>query len=449
MYHTPFHLLANPFHETCDPAITSWVESAAAADGDFPLQNLPFASFRENRQASPWRIGVAIGNRVLDLAGAAEDGLLDTLPPDVLQAAHGATLNGVIALGVRTVGAVRHAVHRLLRADAARPVQTRVARHLLDADAIEYRLPASVGNFTDFFASAFHAGNVARLRNPDAELPSNYSHAPLAYHGRASSLVVSGTTVPRPRGPRRGSVAPIYQPTERLDYEVELGLLIGQGSTFGTPVGITAARSHLVGACLLNDWSARDIQAFESQPLGPFLSKSFATTLSPWMVTVQALEPFRRPAAPRSEGTPAAMRHLLDDEDQAAGAWSVTVEAWLTTRTMREMYLSPFRLSVADAASLFWTPAQLVTHQTSNGCNLQTGDLLATGTISGPEPGSFGSLLEITRGGREPLILPTGERRGFLEDDDEVTLRAYCSAPGAARIGFGECRGRIAPASPL
>jgi fumarylacetoacetase len=449
MYHTLFQPMPPPAHETCDPAIASWVDSANTADGDFPLQNLPFASFREPRQGSPWRIGVAIGNRVLDLSAAAEDGLLDALPPEVLHAVRGATLNGVLALGTRAVGVVRHAVHRLLRADSARSLQTRVAHRLLDEEALEYRLPASVGNFTDFFSSAFHASNVARLRNPDAELPSNYSHAPLAYHGRASSLIVSGTAVPRPRGPRRGSVAPTYQPTERLDYEVELGLFIGSGSTFGMPVSIGAARSHLVGACLLNDWSARDVQAFESQPLGPFLSKSFATTLSPWMVTVQALEPFRSPAAARPEGTPTAMRHLLDDEDQAAGAWSITIEAWLTTRTMREMYLNPFRLSVADAASLFWTPAQLVTHQTSNGCNLQTGDLLGTGTISGPSPGSFGSLLEITRGGREPLILPTGERRGFLEDDDEITLRGYCSAPGAARIGFGECRGRIAPASPL
>ena len=434
--------------DTCDPSTASWVRSANTTGTDFPLQNLPLGVIREHH-GSPWRIGVAIGDRVLDLGGCAEDGLLNSLSPELRQAVQRENLTALMALGTSPIGSLRLAIHTLLRSDAPGPTQTRVAHRLLDADAVEYGLPASVGSFTDFFSSAFHAGNVARLRNPDASLPSSYAHAPLAYQARASSLVISGTDIPRPRGPRRGTVGPTYQPTERLDYEVELGLFVGAGSALGMPVRIDQARSHLVGACLVNDWSARDIQAFESQPLGPFLSKSFATTISPWMVTVQALEPFRVPAASRPEGTEPALRYLVDEDDQAHGAWTITLEAWLSTRTMREMYLSPLRLSLADVRSLFWTPAQLVTHQTANGCNLRPGDLLATGTVSGPDAGSFGSLLEIARGGRAPLTLPTGEKRAFLEDDDEVTLRGYCSAPGAVRIGFGECRGRIVPARPI
>ena len=438
--------MTNSSDETCDPSITSWVPSANTSDTDFPLQNLPLAVVRESPSGSPWRIGVAIGDRVLDLGGCAEDGLLPSLSHELRDAVTQPTLNDVMTFGSTHVGRLRQAVHALLRADAPGPTQTSLARRLLDAESVVYALPAAVGNFTDFFSSAFHAANVARLRNPDATLPSNYPYAPLAYHARASSLVVSGTDIPRPRGPLRGSVAPTYQPTDRLDYEVELGLFVGKGSAFGVPVRIDEARAHLVGVCLLNDWSARDIQAFESQPLGPFLSKSFATTISPWVVTAQALEPFRVPVPPRAEDVAPPLAHLVDPEDQAHGAWAITLEVRLTTRTMREMYLAPFRLSQADARSLFWTPAQLVTHQTSNGCNLQPGDLLGTGTVSGPDRGSFGSLLEITRGGREPLTLPTGEQRRFLEDDDEVTLSAFCSAPGAARIGFGECRGRVVPA---
>ncbi len=438
-----------PHDDTTDPAITSWVASANAADTDFPLQNLPLGIVREPRAGSPWRIGVAIGEHVLDVGGCVEDGLLDTLAPDLRHAAKQATLNDVMALGSPRVGSLRQAVHTLLRGDSTRPNQAAVARRLLDADTTEYTLPAAVGSFTDFFASSFHASNVARLRNTEATLPSNYAYAPLAYQGRASSLMISGADIPRPRGPHRGSHAPFYGPTERLDYEVELGWFLGKGSTLGVPVRIDEAASYLIGACLLNDWSARDVQSFESQPLGPFLSKSFATTISPWIVTVQALEPFRVPAAPRADDITPALRYLVNADDQAHGAWTVTLEASITSRTMREMYLAPLRLSQADARSLFWTPAQLVTHQTSNGCNVNAGDLLGTGTVSGAEAGSFGSLLEITRGGREPFKLPTGEARSYLEDDDEVTLRAYCSAPGATRIGFGECRGRVVPARAL
>jgi fumarylacetoacetase len=441
--------MTNRQDDTCDPSITSWVTSANASDTDFPLQNLPLGIVREHHAGSGWRVGMAIGDRVLDVGGCAEDGLLDSLSAGIRHALKQPALNPLMALGTSQVGSLRLAVHTLLRADAAPSRQTAVARRLVDAESVEFGLPALVSSFTDFFASAFHAGNVARLRNPVATLPSNYPYTPLAYQARASSLVVSGTAVTRPRGPRKGTVSPTYQPTERLDYEVELGLFVGTGTTLGVPVPIDKARSHLIGACLVNDWSARDVQAFESQPLGPFLSKNFATTISPWIVTVQALEPFRVPAAVRTEGEAPALRHLVDEDDEAHGAWTITLEAWLSTRTMREMYLAPVRLSQADTRSLFWTPAQLVAHQTSNGCNLQPGDLLGTGTVSGPDRESLGCLLEITRGGRAPLTLPTGEKRAFLEDDDEVTLRGYCSAPGAVRIGFGECRGRIAPARPL
>jgi len=434
-----------PTEETCDPSIESWVTSAGAADSDFPLQNLPLGVVRDRNAQQSWRIGTAIGDQVLDLSGCSEDDLLH-LGADIRAALSQPTLNALMALGSAQVGLLRQRVHALLRDDAAEAVRSRVSRWLIDTGDVEHALPARIGNFTDFFSSIHHATNVVRLRNPDASLPSNFVHAPLGYHGRASSIAISGTPVVRPNGPRRGTGSGVvYAPTERLDFEVELGLFIGTGTALGTPVHVRAARSHLVGVCLLNDWSARDIQSFESQPLGPFLSKSFTTSISPWVVTTQALEPFRVRATGRPEFD-APLPHLFDEEDQARGAWTIVLETSLTSRTMRELEMAPALLSTSDARTLFWTPAQLVAHHTSNGCNLDPADVLGTGTVSGPEANSRACLLEITRGGREPLTLPTGETRAFLKDDDEVTLRAYCSAPGAKRIGFGECRGRVAPA---
>ncbi|MEQ1757404.1 MAG: fumarylacetoacetase [Vicinamibacterales bacterium] len=426
--------------------MTSWIASANVPDTDFPLHNLPFGIFRVRGSNAPWRPGVAIGDSVLDLGRCAESDLLNDLAPGLRRVLTQPTLNALFETGADGVRLVRTAVQRLLDAEASRSRQASASALIFDADACEHALPVTVSNFSDFFASVHHARNISKLRDINAPLPPGYPYAPLAYHGRASSLQVSGTPVPRPWGPRRSSTGPLYAPTDRLDYEVELGLIIGAPSALGTPVPIRGARQHIAAVCLLNDWSARDVQSFESQPLGPFLSKSFATSISPWLVTTDALEPFSAPAAVRSDIAVPALPHLVDADDQVRGAWRITVECWLTTRTMRESGIGPFQLSRSDAESLFWTPAQLVTHHTSNGCNLQTGDVIGTGTLSGPARDSLGCLLEITRGGREPLTLPTGEPRTYLKDEDEITLRGYCSAPGVARIGFGECRGRVVPA---
>ncbi len=434
--------------DTCDAALASWVTSANLADSDFPLQNLPLGIMRRTGGDRGSRIAVAIGEQALDLTGCASAGLLH-LPLPLADAIRHPSLQPLFSLGSNAVGQLRRTVQGLLRADASPELRSRVAPHLVVPVASE--LPMAFTGFTDFFASRHHATRVARLRQPDAGPPSHYAYAPLAYHGRASSIVVSGTHIPRPHGPRRSAGSIVFGPTERLDYEAEVGLVLGGTTEFGTAVPVRDARAHLVGACLVNDWSARDVQSFESQPLGPFLSKSFATSISPWVVTSQALEPFRVAPPVRPADTPAALPHLVDPDDQAAGAWRITVAVWLTSQTMREMDIAPIQLSTADAGSLFWTPAQLVAHYTSNGGPLRTGDLLATGTVSGAEAGSLGCLLEMTRGGREPLTLPTGESRGYLNDGDEITLRAWCEAPGRRRIGFGECRGRVVsplPASP-
>ena len=312
-------------------------------------------------------------------------------------------------------------------------------------------LPAAVGDYTDFYASVSHATNVGSMMRPDNPLLPNYKWVPIGYHGRSSSLVVSGTAVRRPIGQSSadGKGPPIVAPTARLDYEAEVGFLIGQGNAQGEPVAMAHAEEMIFGVCLLNDWSARDIQAWEYQPLGPFLSKNFATTLSPWVVTLEALEPFRAPAPSRPTGDPAPLPYLDSRKNAEAGAVAVTVEVYLSSARMRETGLAPLRLSRASAADLYWTPAQLLAHHTSNGCNLQPGDLLATGTISGPAKESRGCMLELTWRGAEPLALPGGETRKFLEDGDEVIMRGYCERDGAVRIGFGECRGVVVRNPPL
>lgn len=432
---------------TCDAAARSWVSSANVPGTDFPLQNLPFGIVRPAGTTHPWGPAVAIGDRVLDLRGCAAGGLLTLLEAPTRDALSGSTLNALMALGRPAVRALRQTLHGLLREDAAGELRAQVERHLLKASGVEHAPPVAVGDFTDFFASRYHATTVARLRQADAHLPPAYLHSPLAYQGRASSLTVSDTPVVRPWGPRRSRDGATYAPTERLDYEMELGFYVGLASTPGQPVPVDQADAHLFGVSLLNDWSARDVQAYEAQPLGPFLSKSFATTVSPWIVTLDALEPFRTAPGARDADVPPLMAYLRGG-DPPYGTWNVVVDATLSSRAMREMDLPPVRLSRTDMATLFWTPAQLVAHQTVNGCALRTGDLLATGTLSGPDAAAAGCLLELTRGGRQPLTLPTGETRQYLEDDDEVTLSASCSAPGAVRIGFGECRGRISAARP-
>jgi len=439
-------MLSSPQDDTCDPSRSSWVPSASIASTDFPLQNLPFGVFSRSGEEGTWQIGVAIGQEVLDVRGCASDGLLGPLAAPLGAALAAPTLNQLLGLGSEAVGQVRRLIHSLLREDAAHERRERTARYLVPASRVRLGLPTQVGDFTDFFASVDHALRVVRLRNPDATLPASYPYAPLAYHGRAGTMVPTGTAIQRPYGPSRGPMGPRYAPTGRLDHEAELGLVVAGDTTAGRRLTPAEARHHIAGVCLLNDWSARDVQGFEAQPLGPFLSKSFATTMGAWMVTRQALAPFRRPAAPHPAEWPGPLPHLLDALDQQQGAWAITVEVSLQSRVMRELDLPAVRLSMASAASLFWTPAQLVSHQTANGCRLRSGDIIATGTVSGPDEDGRSTLVEITRGGREALVLPSGESRAYLHDGDEVLVRGWCEANDAVRIGFGECRGEIVAA---
>jgi fumarylacetoacetase len=343
--------------------------------------------------------------------------------------------------------ALRRAVSRLLAADqSGRAVDSAAGPHLLmPMSDVQMLLPAEVGDYTDFYASVFHASNVGALFRPDNPLLPNYKWVPIGYHGRASSLVPGGTTVRRPRGQVRPDPngPPQFGPSTRLDYELELGLFIGPGNPLGEAVPIGAAERRIFGVCLVNDWSARDIQAWEYQPLGPFLAKNFATTVSPWVVTLEALAPFRTAPRPRPPEDPAPLPYLDDPGDRTAGAFDITLEVSLSSAAMRARGVAPMLLSRSRAADLYWTPAQLVAHHTSNGCNLRPGDLLASGTVSGPTPDTLGCLLELTRGGRQSLELPGGEKRMFLEDGDEVLLRGWCQREGARRIGLGECVGRV------
>jgi fumarylacetoacetase len=374
------------------------------------------------------RIGVAIGDEVLDLEACREDGLLAGLDEQTEAACGAHDLNELMEVG--DVGALRRALQELLREKSG------AERHLHKNNDVEMLLPARIGDYTDFYASVHHATNVGSMFRPDNPLLPNYKWIPIGYHGRASSIVVSGTPVKRPSGQTRDDAnqPPVFGPSKRLDYEMELGALIGRGNRLGEPIPIGDATNHLFGFCLVNDWSARDIQTWEYQPLGPFLAKSFATTISPWIVTKEALEPFRVKSAPRAEGDPAPLPYLADDV-----AYDINVEVWLKTAKMSE----PVRLSRGNVRDMYWTVAQLIAHHTSNGCNLRPGDLLAGGTISGTAKDSRGCLLELTWRGTEPLQLPGGETRKFLEDRDEVIMRGYCEREGL-RVGFGECRGTIA-----
>jgi fumarylacetoacetase len=422
----------------------SWVASAETPDTDFPLENLPFGVFADPTDAaSPGRVGVAIGDRILDLAAARDAGFLSG---SAEEGASGA-LDALIRRGPAAWQALRAQVTTLLTDGTSQGRRARESAEtlLVPMSAVDLRLPAAVGDYTDFYASIDHATNVGRLFRPDNPLLPNYKHVPIGYHGRASSLVVSGTPIRRPRGQSKlpDADAPVFGPTRSLDYEAEVGFFIGQGNALGSPIPIAEAESHIFGFCLVNDWSARDIQAWEYQPLGPFLGKSFATTVSPWIVPLDALAPFRVPISPRPAGDPAPLPYLTWSQDKTFDLW---IEVYLTTARMREANHAPVRLSRANFRDLYWTAPQMLAHHASNGCPLRPGDLLASGTVSGATPDSLGCLLELTRRGASPLTLPTGESRSFLADGDEVTLRAFCERPGARRIGFGECRGIVLPA---
>jgi fumarylacetoacetase len=434
-----------PIDGTHDASLESWVDSANAADTDFPVQNLPLGVFSRGGEARS-RIGCAIGDQVLDLKACAERGLLRGLPESVEAACRTASLNALMALEPRIRGTLRHRLSHLLRAEGG-PVTARGdAKDVLvpQSDA-EMRLPAEVGDYTDFYASIHHATNVGRMLRPDNPLLPNYRWIPIGYHGRASSLVVSGTAVRRPAGQTapQGDEPPGFGPSRSLDYELEVGAFLGPGNTLGTPIPLAEAEDHLFGLCLVNDWSARDVQRWEYQPLGPFLSKSFATSLSPWVVTAEALAPFRVPAFSRPKDDPAPLPHLTHEEDAARGGIDLRLEVGLSSEAMRRAGHPPMVVSYSNLKDIYWTLAQMVAHHSSNGCNLRPGDLIASGTVSGPEKENRGCLLERTWRGSEPLTLPTGEERRFLEDGDEVILRGHCERDGFVRIGFGECRGVV------
>lgn len=429
--------------ETHSPTLASWVASANG-HADFPIQNLPLGVFAPNGQVP--RGGIAIGEMILDLAGLAASGLLEGDALRAAQAASGATLNPLLALGAAPRRALRRRVSALLAEGAAERAQVEPLLH--PAASCTLHLPATVGDYTDFYAGIHHAVNVGRVFRPDNPLLPNYKHVPIGYHGRASSIRVSGADVRRPNGQRKPPTAdaPSFGPCRRLDFELEMGVWVGPGNDLGQPLSIAEAGEHIAGLCLLNDWSARDLQAWEYQPLGPFLAKNFLTTISPWIITSEALAPFRIPQPPRPEGDPRPLPYLWDEADQASGAFAIRLEAWLQTAEMARRKLEPVRLSRSAARHMYWTAAQLLTHHASNGCNLQPGDLLGTGTISAPTEDGFGSLLEITQGGQQPLELPTGETRSFLEDGDTLILSGTTEAEGFVSIGFGPCRGAIAPA---
>jgi len=431
---------------THDAALRSFVESANDAATDFPVQNLPLGVFRRGG-AGGGRIGSAIGDQVLDLAACAERGLLRGLPTEVEDACRSESLNALMALDARVRGTLRHRLSHLLR-DAGGLVTARSqASHVLvpRSDA-ELLLPAVVGDYTDFYASIHHATNVGKMLRPDNPLLPNYKWVPIGYHGRASSLVVSGSPIARPHGQTEPgeSGEPRFGPTRSLDYELEVAAFLGPGNPLGAPIPIGGAESQIFGLCLLNDWSARDVQKWEYQPLGPFLAKSFATSISPWVVTLEALAPYRVPAFARPEGDPQPLPYLMHEEDRAKGGIDLRLEVQLGTKAMRERGLAPFVVSRSNLRDVYWTLAQMVAHHSSNGCNLRPGDLIASGTVSGPAKENRGCLIERTWRGTEPLALPGGEERRFLEPGDEVILRGHCECPGFVRIGFGECRGMVA-----
>ena len=432
-------------NETHDAGLTSWVESANAPGCDFPLQNLPFCVFRRQGAAEGFRPGVAIGDKIVDLRALYEARVFDGRAQDALSTLAGNTLNEFMAAGRDVWASLRQALSRALRTGS--PHEAAMTPLLRRQALAEYGVPAQIGDYTDFYTSIHHASNAGKQFRPDNPLLPNYKWVPIGYHGRASSIIISGQAFARPQGQvlAQGAEAPELRPAQRLDYEAELGIFMGTGNALGVHIPLERAEDRVFGVCLLNDWSARDIQAWEYQPLGPFLAKSFASTISPWVVTLEALEPFRAKWT-RPADDPQPLPYLSSEENRAGGAFDIRLQTLLTTEASRAAGAAAAVLSETSFRHAYWTIAQLVAHQTVNGCNLRAGDLLGTGTQSGPTPEELGSLLELTAGGRDPLTLPWGEQRRFLEDGDEVILRGWCEAPGFARIGFGSASGTVMPA---
>src|SRR5450830_342780 len=436
-------------NETHDTGLRSWVASADAAGTDFPLQNLPYGVFRRKNNGEAFRAGVAIGDQVLDLRAAFESGAFggfgDTVHQAIVAATAGSNLNPLMELDAASWSALRLALSTLLRAGSVHQSQLESAL-LPQADA-EYALPAQIADYTDFYTSIHHATAIGKLFRPDNPLLPNYKWVPIGYHGRSSSIAVSGQQFRRPLGQTKPptSDTPVFGPCKRLDYEMEVGIFMGQGNAIGTAIGIDSAESHVFGLCLLNDWSARDVQAWEYQPLGPFLAKNFASTISPWIVTLEALAPYRA-AWTRESADPQPLPYLDSAALRSSGAFDVQLEVLLLTPAMRTAGLAPQRLSLANFKESYWSVSQLVAHHTVGGCNLCPGDLLGSGTQSGASPGAAGSLLELTAGGKQTISLAGGEKRLFLEDGDTIIMRGWAERPGLPRIGFGEVAGTILPA---
>jgi fumarylacetoacetase len=435
----------NPTH---DPLLRSWVKSANLADTDFPIQNLPFAIFRRAGSNETYRGGVAIGDQILDLRSVHSRCLFSALPQTALAACSEPTLNRFMALGHQSHSGLRQSLSDALREDS--PHSARLREDLVPQSEAEFNLPASIGDYTDFYASIHHASAVGRQFRPDNPLLPNYQWMPVAYHGRSSSIGVSEQLVHRPIGQSmpKDARTPMVGPSQRLDFELEAGIFIGPGNTLGTPISIEDAEDHIFGLCLLNDWSARDLQGWEYQPLGPFLGKNFATTISPWIVTLEALAPFRLPFS-RPSTDPQPLAYLDCPSMRATGSLDVHLEISLQTARMRMAGQAPQKIAASNLRHAYWTIAQMVAHHSVNGCNLRAGDLFGTGTLSGPSPAEAGSLLELTFGGRREISLSPTEVRRFLEDGDRVVLRAWCERAGCTRIGFGTASGTVLPARSL
>ncbi|MGI8408283.1 MAG: fumarylacetoacetase [Pyrinomonadaceae bacterium] len=441
-------------NETHNPNLKSWVESANDPNTDFPIQNLPFCIIDNSNVVAIPSIGVAIGDKVLDLAALdapCTDGTGISVLEGIRDSPYPAWTDdpgldwSVMPADLSSL--IRTRISELLRDD--NPVlrdHPNVSRAFLPLSRVSYQLPVEqIGDYTDFYCSIFHATNVGSMFRPDNPLLPNYKYVPIGYHGRASSIVISGTDIKRPHGQNRSDqdAPPVFIPAKNLDYEVEVGFFVGKGNELGSSIPIADAEKHIFGLCIVNDWSARDIQAWEYQPLGPFLAKNFATTISPFVVTMEALAPFRTPAFERPEGDPKPLDYLYDDQNEKSGGFDIKLEVYIQTQKMRDEKIEPHMLSRSNMKDLYWTIGQMLTHHASNGCNLQTGDLMATGTVSGQSKQERGCMLELTWRGTEPIELPNGEQRRFLEDGDEVIMKGYCEREGFRRIGFGECRGRI------
>ena len=433
-------------NETHDPQLQSWVASANDGQTDFPIQNLPFAIFRRQGSNEAFRGGVAIGDQIVDLAAAVRAGVFTGDALEAAQAAAESTLNHLMGLGPQRLSHLRKQLSKALQTGSAQEAALQAC--LVPQSQAEYALPARIGDYTDFYTSVHHATNIGKQFRPDNPLLPNYKWVPIGYHGRSSSIGVSGQSFKRPKGQVKppDADAPVLKPSARMDIELEMGVFIGRANALGEPVPMTEAEDHIFGLVLFNDWSARDIQPWEYQPLGPFLSKNFASTISPWIVTMEALAPFRAPFSHPAED-PQPLPYLSSADNSAQGGLDIHLEALIETPKMRDAKAAPARFTQTNYRHAYWTAAQMVAHHTVNGCNLQPGDLLGTGTLSGPTLDQACALIELTTGGKNPIQLPNGESRTWLEDGDTIILRGWCEKPGATRIGFGECVGTVLPAT--